>query len=108
MADWDGLAESLTPLFGHDLGDLPPIVSAQLKAMRASNLRPRLAELANIPTLVVSARHDLLAPPSAGAAIAEGISGAKFVEIPDAAHGLPIQHAGRVNELLADHFTSVG
>lgn len=87
MTDWDGLAENLAPVFGHDLGDLPPIVNAQLKAMRACNLTPRLVELANLPTLVVSAEHDRLAPPEAGQAIVEIIIGATYLEIADAAPG---------------------
>ncbi len=107
MADRDALGESLASLFGHDIGDLPPIVNAQLMAMRACNLRPRLAELANVPALVMSAEHDRIAPPNVGRALAEGMARARFVEIPDAAHGLPIQLAGRVNESLAGHFDGV-
>jgi pimeloyl-ACP methyl ester carboxylesterase len=102
--DRDALAARLAPLFGHDLADHPPIVMKQLGAMRGYDLTPRLGELAGVPTLVVSAAHDPIAPPSAGRAIAAGLPGARYVEIADASHGVPIQQADRVNALLLDHF----
>ncbi len=97
------MASKLAALFGHDLADQPPVVSQQLRALRACDLSRRLGELAGIPTLVVSATHDPIAPPSAGRALAAGIQGARFVEAPDASHGLPITHAEQINQLLAEH-----
>ncbi|HJX26901.1 MAG TPA: alpha/beta hydrolase, partial [Thermoanaerobaculia bacterium] len=102
----DELAERLAPLFGHDLADQPPIVSKQLAAMRACDARPRLHELAGIPTLVVSAAHDPIAPPRLGQALAAGIPDARFVEIPNASHGVPIHPADKVNALLLDHLAA--
>lgn len=104
--DPDALAEELAPLFGHDLADQPPIVGRQLKAMRAYDAFPRLGELAGLPTLVVSATHDRIAPPKAGKALAAAIEGAKFVEVTDAAHGLPLHKPDRVTATLAEHFES--
>jgi len=101
--DADELAEQLTPLFGHDLADQPPIVNLQLKAMRHFDATPRLTELASIPTLVLNGVHDPISPPSVSRALADGIPGAKYIEFADASHGLPISHAGKVNELLQDH-----
>ncbi len=101
--DREALAEELSALFGHDLGDTPPITGAQLSALRAYDCTPRLAELAGLPTLVVSARHDLIARPDSGRALAAGIPGARYVELPDAAHAAPILHAHEINELLATH-----
>jgi pimeloyl-ACP methyl ester carboxylesterase len=103
-SDPEKLAEQLAPLFGHDIADQPPIVSAQLAAMRAYNATPRLGELAGMPTLVVSAFHDPIAPPRAGRTLAGGIPGARYVEIPDASHGVPIQSPDQINALLLDHF----
>ena len=103
-ADRDQLAEQLAPLFGHDLADQPPVVRRQLAAMRAYDATSFLQELRGLPALVVSAAHDRIAPPSGGRALAAGIAGARFVEIPDASHGVPIQLPERVNELLHDHF----
>lgn len=39
--DPDQLAETLAPLFGHDLADQPPVVKDQMKAMRAFDLPER-------------------------------------------------------------------
>jgi pimeloyl-ACP methyl ester carboxylesterase len=105
-AEADALAERLRPLFGHDLADQPAIVSSQLRAMRAADTTPRLGELAGIPTLVVSGAHDPIAPPASGRALAAGIPGARYVEYPDASHGLPIHRAERVNALLSQHLTA--
>ena len=102
--DADRLTEQLAPLFGHDLADQPPIVGKQLKALRNYSATQRLKELAGIPTLVVNGAHDPISPPAVSRALAEGIAGAQYVEYPDASHGLPIQHAERVNALLREHF----
>lgn len=106
IADPVRTAAELGTLFGHDLGDQEPVTSAQLTAMRASNLTPRLHELAGLSTLVVSAAHDPIAPPSIGRAIAQGIPGARFVEAADASHGLPITHSDWTNTLLMEHFAA--
>jgi len=99
----EALAERLAPLFGHDIADQPPIVNAQLRAMRATDTTLRLGELAGIPTLVVVGAHDPISPPKLGKVLATGIPGAKYVEYADASHGLPIQWADRVNVLLREH-----
>jgi pimeloyl-ACP methyl ester carboxylesterase len=104
--DTDKLAEQLAPLFGHDLADHPPVVDLQLKAMRACTLTSRLGELAGIPTLVVNAVHDPIAPPRVSRVIAEGIAGARYVEFPDASHGLPISHPREINALLLKHLST--
>lgn len=98
-----GWCDRLSTLFGHDIADQPPVAAAQLRAMKRFDASERLHEISGIPTLVVSARHDPIAPPAAGRALAAGIRGARFLEIEDASHGLPITHADRVNGLLADH-----
>jgi pimeloyl-ACP methyl ester carboxylesterase len=104
MTDSDAAAGELAPLFGHDVADHPPVTMKQLGAMkRYGDTTPRLGELKDLPTLVVSAEHDPIAPPSAGRAIAAGISGARYVELAGASHGMPIHQPARVNELLLDH-----
>ncbi|MBN9120903.1 MAG: alpha/beta hydrolase [Planctomycetes bacterium] len=104
--DLDAMAERLAPLFGHDLGDQPPVVSAQLSAMRKYTAAPRLAELSGLPTLVLSGAHDPISPPRVSAALATGIPGARHVAFADASHGLPVQHPDRVNALLSEHFAA--
>jgi len=105
--DLDALAAELAPLFGHDLATQPPAAMAQIAAFRRCNLAPRLGELAHIPTLVVSAAHDLITPPQLGKALAAGIPGARYRELADAAHGAPITHAASVNALLREHLAAV-
>lgn len=99
-------ATALADLFGHDLADQPPVASAQLRALRAADLTDRLRELAGVPSLVVAAAHDPIAPPSAGQALRNGIDGARYVEVPDASHGLPITHVVQVNAWLREHFSA--
>ena len=104
--DRDALAVELAPLFGHDLGELPPVADVQLKAMRAYDAVPRLGELSGLPTLVVTGFHDPISPPKAGRVLAGGIPGSRYVEVADASHGFPIQFPDRANSLLAEHFTT--
>ena len=104
----DALAERLQPLFGHGLGDTPSIAMLQLKALRNFDAGGRLKEFRGIPTLVVSAEYDIIFPPACGMALAAGINGAKYVEIPGAAHGVTIQCYETVNRLLHEHFNSAG
>lgn len=106
LAGVDELSARLAPLFGHDLADQPPIVSKQIAAMRAYDAGPRLGELADLPTLVVSAERDPIAPPRLGQALAAGIPGARFVEIPNASHGVPIHPPDKVNALLLEHLAA--
>lgn len=106
--DRDALAAELAPLFGHDLGEQPPVTSSQLRALRAFDATARLRELAGLPTLVVSAAHDPIAPPAAGRALAAGIPGARFVEVPEASHGVPLHLPDRVNALLDEHLCAAG
>jgi hypothetical protein len=46
--------------------------------------------------------------PRLGRAIADGIASARFVEFINAGHALPIQCAGRFNDLAIQHFTASG
>jgi len=103
--DQTKLARQLQDLFGRDLADQPPIVSEQLRAMSRYSAAARLGELSGIPTLVLSAAHDPIAPPRLGKAIASAIAGARFVEFSNASHALPIQCATEVNALLLEHLT---
>ena len=102
----EALADRLGNLFGHDLADQPPIVSAQLAAMRAEDATAWLKDVA-VPTLVVNATHDPIAPPNCGKIICAQIPHARYVEIADASHALPITHDKQTNQLLEQHLTSV-
>lgn len=100
-ADPDAIAARLAPLFGHDLADQPPIAMKQLSALRAFDARDRLARIA-VPTLVLSATDDPIAPPRFGKALAEGIPGAWWVEV-DASHGVTLHRPDLVNPYLEEH-----
>ena len=100
------LAARLAPLFGHDLAEQPSIVMKQLRAMSAYDAGARLAGLAKIPTLVVSAAEDRIAVTASGRALAAAIPNARYLEIADAGHGLPIHRATEVNALLGDLWDS--
>lgn len=104
--DQDALAAQLAPLFGHDIADQPPVAMKQLSALSAYDATDRVSGIVGIPTLVMSAAHDPIAPPVNGRALAAAIPGARYVEFEDASHGLPIQHAARVNQLLRQHLDS--
>jgi pimeloyl-ACP methyl ester carboxylesterase len=97
------LATSVGRIFGRDLADQPPIVMKQLRAMSRYSAEPRLHELQSVPTLVVSGAFDRIARPGLGRALAGGIKGARYVELAEAGHALPIQCADRVNALLVEH-----
>jgi pimeloyl-ACP methyl ester carboxylesterase len=105
--DSEAMAAELAPLFGHDLADHPAIEMAQLRAMRKYDATPRLSELATLPTLVVTAAHDLIAPPALGIGLANSIPGARHHHFAAAAHGLPLQRATEVNALLSTHWRDV-
>ena len=102
-ADRDALADRLGALFGHDLADSPPIVMKQLSAMSKADATPFLNSLASIPTFVLAAEHDRIAPLEAGRALARGIPGARLFELAGAAHGGVITRADEVNALLREH-----
>ena len=106
--DRSALDATLSDLFGRDLADQPAIVMPQLTAMARYDALDRLPSLAPIPTLVVSATHDRIALPAFGRQLAAAIPGARYVEIADAGHAVPIQCADRVNALLAGHIAVDG
>jgi pimeloyl-ACP methyl ester carboxylesterase len=53
----------------------------------------------------VGARHDKIAKPAIVRALASAIPGSRLVEIEEAAHGVTIQCAARVNALLEEHLS---
>jgi pimeloyl-ACP methyl ester carboxylesterase len=95
-------ADELAELFGHDLAVQPPVVSRQLAALRACSLRSRLSVLEGLPTWVVSAAEDPIAPPRLGRILAAALPGARHDVLSDAAHGLPIERAEWLNPRLAE------
>ena len=70
-----GISERLGAIFGRDLADPAPIAMQQLKAMSRYDATAGLGALAGVPTLVVSAAHDLIARAPLGRALASAIRG---------------------------------
>ena len=106
LADADEWASRLAPIFGHDLADHPPVVMKQLAAMRVYDATSQLSRLKDVPTLVVGAMHDRIASPDVVRTLVENIPGCRFVEFDNAAHGVTIQCAARINALLDELFTT--
>ncbi len=103
-ADPPQLAAETAGLIGRDLADSPPILMKQLQACARHDIHPRLGELAGIPTLVVSAEHDVIARPVYGRALAAAIPGAVFILHPGMAHGNLLEQPAWLNERLLRHF----
>jgi pimeloyl-ACP methyl ester carboxylesterase len=99
----EGLAAHISKILGHDIAELPPISSQQIRAMRHTDLTPRLHEITGVPALVVNASEDMIARPELGRALAAGIPGARYIEIAGAAHSFPILDPDRCAELLLEH-----
>jgi pimeloyl-ACP methyl ester carboxylesterase len=99
----DALAQRISKILGHDVSDVPPVTDQQLAAMDKHDVTPRLRELSGVPTLVISAEKDLIAPPSSGRAIAAGIAGARYIEIAGASHAFPILEPERCGALTLEH-----
>ena len=105
-ADCAALAVEVAAFFGHDLAEQPPVAMKQALALRRHDCHRELSGLRNIPTLVVSAAHDPIAPPRFGRQLAGSIPDARYVEFADASHEVTIQHAAELNRLLADWVSS--
>jgi 3-oxoadipate enol-lactonase len=76
--------------------------AACCEALAATDLRGRLGAI-GAPTLAVSGSEDPATPPEHGRAIAAAIPGARFVEIPAAAHLGNIERPEQFNEALLAH-----
>ena len=77
--------------------------NANCAAIRDADLRDRLATIA-APTLVVAGTHDPSTPPALGREIADGIRGARYVEL-DAAHLSNIEQTGAFDAALLGFLT---
>lgn len=101
--DIEALAAEASVYFERDLADQPSIIMRQAAALARHDCTGELPRLAGVPTLVVSAEEDPIAPPKFGRRLAEQIPGAEHVELPGVSHGVPIHRPGVVNELLRRH-----
>jgi pimeloyl-ACP methyl ester carboxylesterase len=101
-ADKGELAARVGALVGRDLADRPAVLMKQVRAMARHDSSGQLGTLGGIPTLVVSADNDPIALPRYGRMIESAIPGARYHEIKAASHGVTIQKAEQINDLLKE------
>ena len=76
-------------------------VEQLMAALEGLDLRPLLPRIA-CPTLVVGGEADVTFPPEHSRALADGIAGARLVLIRDGSHGLVIERAPEVIDLVVN------
>jgi 3-oxoadipate enol-lactonase len=76
------------------------------EAIAQMDLRDELPRI-TAPTLVIGAEQDQSTPPEKAREIAEGISGAVLVVIPDAAHIANVEQPDAVSNQILDHLMEV-
>lgn len=76
------------------------------EAIAQMDLRQDLPRI-KAPTLVIGAEQDQSTPPEKSREIAEGISGAALVVIPDAAHIANVEQPDAVSNQILDHLREV-
>lgn len=103
LEDGVALARETAGLIGRDLADSPPILMQQLRACSRHNLRARLPEIRNVPTLVVSAEFDPIALPAYGRDLADAIPDAEFILQEGMAHGQLLERPDWLNARLMRH-----
>jgi pimeloyl-ACP methyl ester carboxylesterase len=100
----DAFIEPFLELMAAHQPEKGPGAIGQLQADLAYSGRlPDLARI-SVPTMVMAFEHDLLTPPHLGRAVADAISGCRFVEIPGVGHAGPMEDATPVIEALLDFF----
>ncbi len=82
----------------------PDGYAAATEVVAHLDLRDDLAGI-TAPTLVVSGAEDAATPPAMGRALADGIPGASFVEIPGAAHLGNVERPDPVTDLIRTHLS---
>lgn len=80
--------------------------AACCEALADWDFEERLAGVST-PTLVVAAAEDSSTPPDQGRLIADGIDGATFVVLPDAAHFANVEQSEAFSKLVAEHLAPV-
>ena len=87
------------------VASLPPVwfrgLTAILSALEGLDLTPELPCIA-CPALVVAGELDATFPLEHSRALADGIPGARLEIVPGAAHGLVVEQAGRVADILLE------
>ncbi len=103
--DRAALRRSLTD----DLGDPPPAATrtAQIAAVLRHRTRERLADLRDLPTLLVRPGLDVLVRPTEVDRLQRLLPHARLLRLDDAGHGVIRQTPERLNLALIEHFAAV-
>jgi pimeloyl-ACP methyl ester carboxylesterase len=78
----------------------PTAFAACCRALETMDLRPGLGAIQN-QTLVICGALDAATPPPLGRALAAGVAGARYVEIPDCGHCPPLEAPEALLAILA-------
>jgi pimeloyl-ACP methyl ester carboxylesterase len=97
----------LEAAFGRPLWQMPKLADLQLAALRKHDERSQLPKLTNLPSIVLSGRHDPIARHSANVGLAHALR-ARHQVWEDASHALPLQHPAEVNRVLREHIRAAG
>jgi 3-oxoadipate enol-lactonase len=101
--------QELRPHLERDYGKpvaIAPLL-AQHAAMRGHDTRPRLAQLAGLPTLVIQPGRDHMVRPKFSLELHRLIPGAKLLALQHSGHGVVRQFFQEVNHALQSHFGHV-
>ncbi|MBI5584025.1 MAG: alpha/beta hydrolase [Deltaproteobacteria bacterium] len=90
----------LQPILDDSLQCPAAVAYGDFLACDRFDVRKRLPEI-KARVLVVSGADDLLTPPKYGQYLAEHIPGARWVEIPEAGHLLPVEKPAELNQALS-------
>lgn len=104
--DPEALAQEVSQFIGRDLADQPAILFRQVRALAKHDASSRLLDLGGIPTLVVSAGLDPIAPPRYGRDLAARIPGSRYVEIPGVSHAFTLRRPELVHSCLTEFLES--
>lgn len=100
------VAQELAALVGReDMAAQPKAVPAQVRAMGRHDSSARLPEIASIPALVATGRHDRIALPAFSEELAQAF-GVEPNILEATGHACTWDQADRINELLANHWSN--
>ncbi len=103
-----GTDPALVDAFVTASAQIPP--ETTLADWRATNTFDRMADLGElqVPTLVLCGDEDRLTPPKYARYLADRLPAARYIEITDAGHMLPVERAAEVAAHVADFMASLG
>lgn len=90
-------------IFCRDFLSTPAIVRKQVAALWAHR-GGDMAGLMSTPTLIVTGAQDIVVHTRHSDDLKAQLPQARLQRLADAGHGVPLQHAAAVNQLLRDHF----